>query len=122
MAARLTSPLAVLESGSLTAYWRFHRAVAAAQPQAWLPAGSGILLDISGPQASAAAQAAASGHAVVRVLPQLPALPEPPPPARPGRGRAGTRSPGRPGSPASSSPWWPTRPASASWRTRRWMA
>jgi len=62
--------------------------VAAAQLQAWLPAGSGILLDISGPQASTAAQAAASGHAVVRVLPQLPALPEPPPPARPWRARA----------------------------------
>ena len=84
----MTSPLAVLESGSLTAYWRFHRAVAAAQLQAWLPAGSQILLDISGPQAGAAAQAAASGHAVVRVLPQLAGVPEPPPPARMWRGRA----------------------------------
>ena len=91
VAARFTSPLAVLESGSLTAYWRFHRAVAAAQLQAWLPAGSRILLDISGPQASAAAQAAASGHAVVRVLPQLAAVPEPPAPARAWRGR--TRHP-----------------------------
>lgn len=68
-----TSPLAVLGSGSLTAYWRFQRAVVAAQLQAWLPPGGRILLDISGPQSSVAAQAAASGHTVIRVLPAVPA-------------------------------------------------
>jgi len=73
VAASATSPLAVLGSGSLTAYWRFQRAVAAAQLQAWLPPGGRILLDISGPQSSGAAQAAASGYAVIRVLPALPA-------------------------------------------------
>ncbi len=72
VAASATSPLAVLGSGSLTAYWRFQRAVAAAQLQAWLPARGRILLDISGPQSSVAAQAAASGNTVIRVLPALP--------------------------------------------------
>jgi len=70
VAASTTSPLAVLGSGTLTAYWRFQRAVAAAQLQAWLPPRGQVLLDISGPQGSWAAQAAASGHAVVRVMPQ----------------------------------------------------
>ncbi|HEY2126266.1 MAG TPA: methyltransferase [Streptosporangiaceae bacterium] len=73
-ATSATSPLAVLGSGSLTAYWQFQRAVAAAQLQAWLPARGGILLDISGPQSSGAAQAAASGYRVIRVLPQQLAL------------------------------------------------
>ena len=74
VAASPTSPLAVLGSGSLTAYWRFQRAVAAAQLQAWLPAGGRTLLDISGPQSTVAAQAAAAGYCVIRVLPQPLAL------------------------------------------------
>jgi len=83
VAASATSPLAVLGSGSLTAYWRFQRAVAAAQLQAWLPPGGRILLDISGPQSSGASQAAASGYVVIRVL-------QAPPPARlVGEGRRG---------------------------------
>ncbi|HTT54464.1 MAG TPA: methyltransferase domain-containing protein [Streptosporangiaceae bacterium] len=80
VAASTTSPLAVLGSGSLTAYWRFQRAVAAAQLQAWLPRGGQVLLDISGPQSAGAAQAATSGYAVIRVLPQLPAGPTRSPP------------------------------------------
>jgi SAM-dependent methyltransferase len=80
-ATRATSPLAVLGSSSLTAYWRFQRAVAAAQLRAWLPPRGRVLLDISGPQSSVAAQAAASGYRVIRVIPQElaagPALPRP---------------------------------------------
>jgi hypothetical protein len=87
VAARTTSPLAVLGSSSLTAYWRFHRAVASAQLQAWLPPGPGVLVDISGPQAAAAQQATASGCAVLRVLPQLPGRSQPVLPPRPWRGR-----------------------------------
>ncbi len=61
--------MAVLGPGSLTAYWRFQRGVAKAQLAAWLPAGRRLLIDISGASASAAAQAAARGHTVVRVIP-----------------------------------------------------
>ena len=68
VATSAASPLAVLRPGSLTAYWRFQRAVAKAQLRAWLPAGRRLLIDISGPAASGPAQAAASGHAVVRVV------------------------------------------------------
>jgi len=62
----------VLRPGSLTAYWRFQRAVAKAQLKSWLPAGRRLLIDISGPAASGPAQAAASGHTVVRVVPVHP--------------------------------------------------
>ena len=72
VATSAASPLAVLRPGSLTAYWRFQRAVAKAQLRAWLPAGRRVLIDISGPAASGPAQAAASGHAVVRVVPVHP--------------------------------------------------
>ena len=78
VAASATSPLTVLGSGSLTAYWRFQRAVVAAQLQAWLPPRGRILVDISGPQASVASQAAAAGYAVLQVMPRLPAAPERP--------------------------------------------
>jgi SAM-dependent methyltransferase len=98
VAISATSPLTVLGSGSLTAYWRFHRAVAAAQLQAWLPPRGRVLVDISGPQASFAAQAAASGYAVVQVLPQyvnVRELPPVAPPAVPGltRRHSGSRPP-----------------------------
>jgi hypothetical protein len=73
-ATSATSPLGVLGSSSLTAYWRFQRAVAAAQLRAWLPPGGRVLLDISGPRSSVAAQAAASGYRVIRVLPQQPSV------------------------------------------------
>lgn len=76
VAASATSPLTVLGSGSLTAYWRFQRAVVAAQLQAWLPPGGRILVDISGPQSSVAPQAAAAGYAVLQVMPRLPAAAE----------------------------------------------
>jgi hypothetical protein len=69
-ATSATSPLGVLGSSSLTAYWRFLRAVAAAQLRTWLPPGGRVLLDISGPRSSVAAQAAAAGYRVIRVLPQ----------------------------------------------------
>ena len=68
VATSTASPLAVLRPGSLSAYWRFQRAVAKAQLAAWLPAGRRLLVDISGPAAACPAQAAASGHAVVRVV------------------------------------------------------
>ena len=76
VAASATSPLTVLGSGSLTAYWRFQRAVVAAQLQAWLPPRGRILVDISGPQSSVASQAAAAGYAVLQVMPRLPAAAE----------------------------------------------
>src|SRR5579863_8009943 len=70
------SPLAVLRPGALTAYWRFHRAVAKAQLAAWLPAGRRLLVDISATAtATAAAQAAGDGHAVVRVVTAHPGPP-----------------------------------------------
>jgi hypothetical protein len=72
VATSAASPLAVLRPGSLTAYWRFQRAVAKAQLRAWLPAGRRLLVDISGPAAGGPAQAAASGHTVVRVVPVHP--------------------------------------------------
>ena len=78
VAASATSPLTVLGSGSLTAYWRFQRAVVAAQLQAWLPPRGRILVDISGPQSSVASQAAAAGYAVLQVMPRSPAAPERP--------------------------------------------
>src|SRR5215472_10454872 len=75
VATSTVSPLAVLRPGSLTAYWRFQRAVAKAQLAAWLPAGRRLLVDISGPAAACAAQAAASGHTVVRVVTAHPGAP-----------------------------------------------
>jgi SAM-dependent methyltransferase len=76
VAASTTSPLTVLGSGSLTAYWRFQRAVVAAQLQAWLPPRGRILVDISGPQSSVASQAAAAVYAVLQVMPRLPGAAE----------------------------------------------
>jgi SAM-dependent methyltransferase len=88
VAASATSPLTVLGSSSLTAYWRFQRAVVAAQLQAWLPPRGRILVDISGPQSSVASQAAAAGYAVLQVMPRLPAAYEHLAPERPGVDRA----------------------------------
>jgi Methyltransferase domain len=78
VAASATSPLTVLGSGSLTAYWRFQRAVVAAQLQAWLPPLGRILVDISGPQSIVASQAATAGYTVLQVLPRWPPAAEPP--------------------------------------------
>src|SRR5207247_4888146 len=75
VATSTASPLAVLRPGSLTAYWRFQRAVAKAQLAAWLPAGRRLLVDISGPPAAGPALAAGSGHAVVRVVAAHPGAP-----------------------------------------------
>jgi hypothetical protein len=83
VASSATSPLTVLGSGSLTAYWRFQRAVVAAQLQAWLPPRGRILVDISGPQSNVAAQAAAAGNAVLQVMPRWPAASERPRPEVP---------------------------------------
>jgi hypothetical protein len=72
VAASAASPMAVLRPGSLTTYWRFQRGVAKAQLAAWLPAAERqLLIDISGPSASTATQAAARGHTVVRVVPAV---------------------------------------------------
>jgi SAM-dependent methyltransferase len=89
VAVSTTSPLAVLGSGPLTAYWRFQRAVAAAQLSAWLPRSSQLLVDISGSRSPGAVQAAAAGHVVLRVAaarPEFPAMIH----ARVGRGRIAT--------------------------------
>jgi hypothetical protein len=75
VATSTASPLAVFRPGSLPAYWRFQRAVAKAQLAAWLPAGRRLLVDISGPAAASPAQAAGSGHAVVRVVTAHPGAP-----------------------------------------------
>src|SRR6516225_7963103 len=77
VATSAASPLAVLRPGSLTAYWRFQRAVAKAQLRAWLPTGRRLLVDISGPATSGPAQAAASGHTVVRVVHSHPGTADP---------------------------------------------
>ncbi|HUK73080.1 MAG TPA: methyltransferase domain-containing protein [Streptosporangiaceae bacterium] len=59
--------------GSLMAYWRFYRKVAAAQLGGWLAPsnrrGGELLVDMSGPHLPCAAQAAAAGHTVVHVAP-----------------------------------------------------
>ena len=71
------SPLAALGPGSLARYWRFQRAVAKAQLAAWLPRPRKLLVDISGPYASASAQAAERGHTVIRVVAATAAEPHP---------------------------------------------
>ncbi len=102
VSASAASPLAALAPGSLAGYWRFQRAVARAQLVAWLPAASRLLVDISGPDASASAQAADRGHTVIRVLAAAAAPAAAPAPtaapapaaaahrARPGRAGPGT--------------------------------
>jgi hypothetical protein len=92
VSASAASPLAALAPGSLAGYWRFQRAVARAQLAAWLPAASRLLVDISGPDASASAQAVDRGHTVIRVLAAAPAAA--PAPAAPRRARPGGIGPG----------------------------
>jgi SAM-dependent methyltransferase len=92
VSASAASPLAALAPGSLAGYWRFQRAVARAQLAAWLPAASRLLVDLSGPDASASAQAADRGHTVIRVLAAAPttAPAAAAAPARPGAAGQGT--------------------------------
>jgi SAM-dependent methyltransferase len=99
VSASAASPLAALAPGSLAGYWRFQRAVARAQLVAWLPAASRLLVDLSGPDASASAQAADRGHTVIRVLAAAPAAaPAPAAPAAAAPAAAPHRArPGRPG-------------------------
>jgi Methyltransferase domain len=97
VAASATSPLTVLGSSSLTAYWRFQRAVAAAQLQAWLPPRGRILVDISGPQSSVACQAATAGYTVLQVMPRLPSAAERPARESPASGRPAWERPAWPG-------------------------
>jgi SAM-dependent methyltransferase len=97
VAASATSPLTVLGSSSLTAYWRFQRAVAAAQLQAWLPPRGRILVDISGPQSSVASQAATAGYTVLQVMPRLPPAAERPAWESPASGRPAWERPAWPG-------------------------
>ena len=92
VSASAASPLAALAPGSLAGYWRFQRAVARAQLVAWLPTARRVLVDISGPDASAPVQAADRGHTVIRVLSAAPAATAPaaePRRARPAGGRRG---------------------------------
>lgn len=55
------------DAESPASYWTFYWAVAAAQLSRWLPRRPSRILDLSGPQARCAAQAAAAGHTVVEV-------------------------------------------------------
>lgn len=55
------------ESESPATYWTFYWAVAAAQLSRWLPRRPSRVLDLSGPQARCAGQAAAAGHTVLEV-------------------------------------------------------
>jgi len=57
----------VAGGASLADYWRFHRAVATAQLASWLPLDPQLLVDISGPHARCAGQAARAGHNVLQV-------------------------------------------------------
>jgi hypothetical protein len=83
---------------NVSAYWRFHEAVARARLIAWLSSpseprpgkpmtgqrqGPRLIIDVSGPGADSAEIAAMAGHTVIRVLDGEPATP----PARPGRMR-----------------------------------
>jgi hypothetical protein len=61
------SATAVGDPGSLSPYWRFHRAVAEAQLASWLPPARRLLVDISGPRARTAQIASTAGHTVLRV-------------------------------------------------------
>jgi SAM-dependent methyltransferase len=96
VSASAASPLAALAPGSLAGYWRFQRAVARAQLVAWLPAASRLLVDLSGPDASASAQAADRGHTVIRVLAAAPAT-APAPAAAAAAAPAATPDRARPG-------------------------
>ncbi|MEU5881955.1 methyltransferase domain-containing protein [Spirillospora sp. NPDC047279] len=63
---------------SLSLYWAFYWAVAAAQLARWLPRRPARILDMSGGHAHSAAQAAAAGHTVLEVRdPSLAAPPVP---------------------------------------------
>lgn len=87
----MASPLTSLE-----AYWRFQRAVVTAQVAAWMPTGRQLLIDLSGPRAGTAAQAAVAGHTVLRVWPNLNAVPPRWPATQDPARRAGTQAtPGR---------------------------
>lgn len=65
---RAASAITAPDDGDLTAYRKFHQAVARAQLLAWLPRGRCLLVDVSGPRAPAAELAAAAGHTVLRVV------------------------------------------------------
>jgi SAM-dependent methyltransferase len=69
VAESAASPLAVLGPGPHTSYWQFRRAVARAQLAEWLPPPRQLLVDISGPDSTGSAQAAARGHRVIKVIP-----------------------------------------------------
>src|SRR3954471_23100092 len=91
---------AVGEQETLASYWTFYWAVAAAQLARWLPRRPARVLDLSGPRARCAAQAAAAGHTVIELrgrcdAPAARRAPEPAglttrPTGRPGAGRVHT--------------------------------
>jgi hypothetical protein len=96
-ASEITAP----DTDHLPAYWLFHEAVARAQLAAWLPRGHRVLVDISGPRASAAELAAQAGHTVLRVIDSAPGV------------LPSQRAAGAPGVPASQ------RGAGAAWTEER---
>jgi SAM-dependent methyltransferase len=59
---------AAADSGSLSRYWTFYWAVAAAQLSRWLPRRPAHVLDLSAGPARTGAQAAGLGHRVVEIL------------------------------------------------------
>jgi SAM-dependent methyltransferase len=63
--------------GGELGYPRFHAAVALAQLTRWLPAGPGVLIDISGPGTCTAEVAAVAGHSVLRVIDPGATVPSP---------------------------------------------
>ncbi|HEX6469516.1 MAG TPA: methyltransferase domain-containing protein [Streptosporangiaceae bacterium] len=82
----------------LATYWSFYWAVAAAQLARWLPRRPARVLDLSGPRARCAVQAAVAGHTVIELrAPGLPATRGAPPDSRPDPrpGPGGRRSAGR---------------------------
>ncbi len=73
MTPEVATHLPASGTGSLMAYWRFYRKVAAAQLAGWLAPsirrGGELLVDMSGPHLPCAAQAATAGHTVVHIVP-----------------------------------------------------
>ena len=127
-ASAITAP----DADHLSAYWLFHEAVTRAQLAAWLPPGRRLLVDVSGPRASAAELAAQAGHTVLRIIDGGPAGAErggagpadtaPEPGAQPARtdggaGRAGPDSGRNRDGRGGSSGWSPTPRRCRSWPT-----
>jgi hypothetical protein len=82
----------------LAMYWSFYWAVAAAQLARWLPRRPARVLDLSGPRARCAAQAAVAGHTVIELrAPAAPASRGTPPDQRSDQRPDQRPEPGPPG-------------------------